>query len=334
MQNERMALRAFSYREKLSQRTRFEEAEAAATFQLPELVRRANVLKVEAVGPAFSSQPPPAGLDVPFDFQMSPRLLVVNFALTAAQFDAPLAGYHLFVMSDVIERRCRGAPGHVVPWDRWASEVRLVQKEPLGLVSDGHLFHTRCILPEAKPRPARDEDDERANSNSDEDADREEAVPLVLYDFAPKHLLRFDALAERFDNVEYVHEPSSVTGPRIWKADSIETGSARPFRKIRTPVEICLETSMFSMTEDCVIYGDETGCVILPSVCDHLLSGGTGTHGKSSRIERCLAGGLYLEWKPSVTFLGVVWTKPSVHRHMSRRLQEVNIAETSQAFKY
>lgn len=256
----RIALRVFDYDSKAPQRTRLEDAPSVATFELPELSRGAIVLHVEAAGCPYSAYGPPAALNAPFHCEPSPQLLAVSIYLEAGDnYGQSLAlEYQLFMLSDTIAQRYGSAP-QVLPWDRWCDEVRLVHIAAEHMVTDDHIFHTRCIFPVA----------DYDAGYSPYDARQRDRARLVIYDFAPSAVLRYDSLSSRFANCAYVFEPSVVEQEHVWKAKTITSGSACPYRKIWTTIGVSFQDSTFSLTEDCIIVGDEEEYVMKCNIHDH-----------------------------------------------------------------
>lgn len=73
---------------------------------------------------------------------------------------------------------------HVVDWDLWAEEARLVHKQPRGMVSDGHIFQNRALFPELR------------DSDGPDGADSSTDSPR----FSLPATLRRDARSQRFHN--------------------------------------------------------------------------------------------------------------------------------------
>lgn len=240
-----MHLRIFSHEPGDSTRKSYEDSEAVAVFTLPGLGHRVGVLQVDGAGNPHSTQPPPAGFDVPFDGSMRSRVFVLNIVLTTNNDRRPFY-YLLFVPAYVFHRHCQMRRFHVVNWDEWCGETRLVHKLPLGIVSDGHIFKTRALFPESKL----DENGALIDATN---------PPFVIYDFSSPALLRRDAASGRFSNCEYIFEPAVLADDQnVWK-QKVVTGEALPFRKIWTGFTLSMRTGMFSLAEDCLIMGDEDG---------------------------------------------------------------------------
>jgi hypothetical protein len=243
----RIVLYVFSYNPGISTRTSHEEMPRVATFYFPELVDGVEALRLEGAGNPYTSREPPADVAVPFYCDMGLRLFTLNIFLSPMR-DARPVGFYLFAPSNAIEQFCRGLGHRDVPWEQWADKVRLIYKVPLGLISDGHLFQTRCLLPALEPVEVFD----------DLPPTLDAITPFVIFDFSPALALRRDFQAETFTNCEYVFDENTVEHASVWKESPV-TGAACPYRKIRTNVQMPLRTSMFSIMEDCLVFGDERG---------------------------------------------------------------------------
>ena len=237
-----LALYVYNYNHGLTVRSSYDNAPRVATFQFPEYARGVDTLRLDAASNPYSTLRPPTGCGVSFYSDMRKRVVVLNIILSPT-VDARPVGYYLFAPSDAIEQFCCGQDDRVVSWAEWADKVRLVQKLPLSLISDGHIFQLRCFTPEIRGDPH---------------VTFRDAMPFVIYDFAQRLTLRRDAQNGDFSNCEYFFKPNTIEDPRIWK-EIIVTGSECPYRKIHTNINLSLQTSMFSIMEDCIILGDERG---------------------------------------------------------------------------
>lgn len=240
-----MHLRIFSYERGNATRRSYEDTEAVAMLNLPQLGHRVGVLQLDGAGNPHSTQPPPASFDVPFDSSMKSRLFALNIVLTTNNDHRPLY-YLLFAPMYLFQRCCQARRFHIVNWDSWSEDARLIYKRPPGIVSDGHIFQMRALSPELR------------HSSSRHQTDREH-TPFVIYDFSSPALLRRDAASGRFSNCEYIFEPTVLrNNGKAWRHEII-TGEALPFRKIFTGIALSLRTAMYSVVEDCLIIGDEEG---------------------------------------------------------------------------
>ncbi|EKM54223.1 uncharacterized protein PHACADRAFT_210040 [Phanerochaete carnosa HHB-10118-sp] len=241
-----MHLRIFCYDPGDPTRRSYENIEAVAILNLPELGHRIGVLQLDGAGNPYSTQLPPASFDAPFDGSMRSRVFALNIVLTTNNDTRPLY-YLLFAPMRLFQRCCDVRRFHIVNWDSWSGDARLIYKHPLGIVSDGHIFQTRALFPESR-------------HTSDGAQPDNEHTPLVIYDFSSPELLRRDASLGRFRNCEYVFEPTALGNEQnAWKHSKIVTGEALPFRKIWTGFTLSLRRGMFSLVEDCLIIGDEDG---------------------------------------------------------------------------
>ena len=259
-----MELRVWSYRNPLPGRNKFDDIPASTKLSLPSVAHRVRILRVEAAGPNYSSHGAPSELEVPFECDPQARLLAFTILVYPNPQDGIFESFHLFVPAEAIERYCNDADHCCITWDELAPNVRLISKHPVGVIGSGQLFHTKCICPDSADELSEDEDeDEEEDEDEDEDDEEVEAsrdTPLVIFDFPSKFLLRRDMHTARFDNCEYVFEPTVIEDNRIWQG-SITTGASCPYRRIKTSLRLCLRTGMFTITVDCIITGDEDGYV-------------------------------------------------------------------------
>ncbi|GJE92269.1 hypothetical protein PsYK624_084230 [Phanerochaete sordida] len=237
-----MHLRVFSFEPGDALRRTFEDTEAVAVFMLPELGQRVNVLKLDGGGNPFTQHPPPTDSEAPFEADMCSRIFVLNIVLETSS-DRQLY-FHLFAPMAVFERSCAVRRLHVVDWDSWADEARLVRKQPRGMVSDGHIFQNRALFPELR------------DSGGSEETESTDSTRFVIYDFSLPAALRRDAQSQKFRNCEYFLEPTELDNEGNAWGHPITTGQSLPFRKIWTPFRLPMRSGMFSLVEDSVILGE------------------------------------------------------------------------------